>query len=56
MDRFQRNTFIVLAVAALIAAVATVAEAAEPASSASRCIFITEGDGTLVAVCGKAVR
>ncbi len=44
-----------------IAAVLTIAQlskGAEPitASSSARCIFITESDGTLVAVCGKAVR
>jgi len=32
------------------------AGAAEHTSSAARCIYITEGDGTLVIVCGKVQR
>jgi hypothetical protein len=47
VDTYQQRVFLTLTILALLASIATLA-GAKP-----RCIYITEGDGTFVAVCGQ---
>jgi hypothetical protein len=56
MTRYRLAVYVLFLAtfAAWIGYSAVASAAATTASSAARCIFITESDGTLVAVCGKA--
>jgi hypothetical protein len=47
VDTYQQRVFLTLTIVALLASIATLA-GAKP-----RCIYITESDGTFVAVCGQ---